>query len=260
MKKFWLWLLAVVITLGSAIYQRVTGPTYPFYGSVNFLHQQIKFKLPRSAENLKNCEIIVNLPEKLKGVTQGYLEFKKFKSDHPWNILTMTEQQEGLIGYLPKQPPAGKLEYYVHLVSNSQEISLTGNNPVIIRFKGPVSRPVLIAHVLIMFLAMLFSVRAGLAAISRKEDLTWLSQWTAIFFFLGGFIFGPIVQKMAFGVFWSGFPLGHDLTDTKTLLIMIAWIAALASGRKTRPKRGWVLAASIITLIIYFIPHSLWGS
>jgi hypothetical protein len=65
---------------------------------------------------------------------------------------------------------------------------------------------------------------------------------------------------MAFGVFWSGFPLGHDLTDTKTLLIMIAWIAALASGRKTRPKRGWVLAASIITLIIYFIPHSLWGS
>ncbi|MGC8746873.1 MAG: hypothetical protein ACP5SQ_09650, partial [Candidatus Saccharicenans sp.] len=131
---------------------------------------------------------------------------------------------------------------------------------VVIRFKGPVSKPVLIGHIIIMFLAMLFSVRAGLQALGQAEDLAPLTRWTAVLFFLGGFILGPIIQKMAFGVFWSGFPVGHDLTDTKTLLIMIAWIAALASGRKTSPKKAWVLGASIITILVFLIPHSLWGS
>ena len=29
MKKFTLWFLAIIITLGAAYYQRKTGPTYP---------------------------------------------------------------------------------------------------------------------------------------------------------------------------------------------------------------------------------------
>ena len=145
-------------------------------------------------------------------------------------------------------------------MSGSEEVSLTGEKPAVIRFKGRVAPAVLIGHVIVMFLAMLFAVRSGLAALNRQEDPTRLTKWTAILFFIGGFILGAVVQKMAFGVFWSGFPLGSDLTDTKTLVAMLAWIAALASGRRTQPKRGWVLAASVITLLVYLIPHSLFGS
>ncbi|MDD8032119.1 MAG: hypothetical protein PHQ25_09045 [Acidobacteriota bacterium] len=260
MRKTLLWLLAIIITLSSAIYQRQTGPTYPWSGQVSFFGEEIKFSLPRSADNTDNCQVVVELPERLTGQVQGFLQFKKYKTDGPWNILAMKQEGNRLIGYLPKQPAAGKLEYLVHLVSGSQEISLTGEEPVIIRFKGPVSDSILLAHVVVMFLAMLLAIRAGLAAINRQEDPTPLARWAAILFFIGGFALGAVVQKMAFGVFWSGFPLGTDLTDTKTLIAMLAWIAALASGRKTRPKRGWVLAASIITLIIYLIPHSIFGS
>lgn len=260
MRKVLLWLLAIIITLSSAVYQRLTGPTYPFRGKTVFLGQEIKYRLPRSAEATGNCQVIVNLPDGLAGQVQGFLQFKRHKSDTPWNILAMKQEDTKLVGFLPKQPPAGKLEYLVHLVSGSQEISLTGEKPVIIRFKGRVAPGILIAHVIVMFLAMLLAVRSGLAALNKQEDPTRLTKWTAVLFFIGGFILGAIVQKMAFGVFWSGFPLGTDLTDTKTLLAMLAWIAALASGRRTQPKRGWVLAASIITLAIYLIPHSLFGS
>jgi hypothetical protein len=41
---------------------------------------------------------------------------------------------------------------------------------------------------------------------------------------------------------------------------MIAWLAALIAGRKGRPARGWVLAAAIVMLIVFSIPHSLLGS
>jgi len=260
MKKALLWILAIIITLLSATYQRLTGPTYPFSGKVSFLGQEIKFRLPRSAENTENCRVVVRLPENLVNQVKGYLRFKRHKTRQPWNILAMEAEEDRLVGFLPKQPAAGKLEYYVHLLSGSEEISLSGEKPIIIRFKGPVSLPILLAHIITMFLAMLFSVRAGLAAINPDEAPARLARWTAVLFFIGGFILGPIVQKMAFGVFWSGFPVGHDLTDNKSLVTMVAWIAALASGRKKPIKRGWVVAAAVITLVSYLIPHSLLGS
>ncbi|MBC7365103.1 MAG: hypothetical protein H5U07_11295, partial [Candidatus Aminicenantes bacterium] len=215
---------------------------------------------PRSAENVDHARVIINLGTSAPADLQGFLEFRRHKTSHPWNILAMKREGQQLIGYLPKQPAAGKLEYYVHLVKDSQEISLTGDKPVIIRFKGPVPKWLLLAHVLVIFLAMLFSTQSGLMALLHREGYTSLAKWTAVMMFIGGFILGPLMQKFAFGVFWSGFPLGKDLTDTKTLVAMLAWIAALASGRKTQPKRGWVIAASLITLAIFLVPHSLFGS
>lgn len=252
--------MAFLITAASAVYQRVTGPTYPIKGSVSFAGFLIKFKLPRSAENREHCRVVINLPEKAPDDLQGYLEFRRHKTDAPWNILAMKKEGQQLVGFLPKQPAAGKLEYLIHLVQNSQEISLTGEKPVIIRFKSPVPKLLLLAHVLVIFLSMLFSTQAGLMALLNTDDYVTIVKWTAILMFIGGFILGPLIQKFAFGVFWSGFPIGKDLTDTKTLLAMLAWIAALASGRKAKPRRGWVIAASVITLIIFLIPHSLLGS
>jgi hypothetical protein len=41
---------------------------------------------------------------------------------------------------------------------------------------------------------------------------------------------------------------------------MLAWVVALVAGRGGRKNRGWVLAASVVTLIVFLIPHSLLGS
>ena len=45
MKKFILWFLAIVITLGAAIYQRQTGPTYPKRLEANINDTVYKLKL-----------------------------------------------------------------------------------------------------------------------------------------------------------------------------------------------------------------------
>jgi hypothetical protein len=41
---------------------------------------------------------------------------------------------------------------------------------------------------------------------------------------------------------------------------MAGWVVALVAGRRGRPARGWTLAASILMLVIFLIPHSLLGS
>ena len=79
-------------------------------------------------------------------------------------------------------------------------------------------------------------------------------------FFFGGMILGPIVQKYAFDAYWTGWPFGHDLTDNKTLIAFIAWIIAYLRLRKNRNNRGWAIAASVILLLVYLIPHSMFGS
>jgi hypothetical protein len=155
---------------------------------------------------------------------------------------------------------AGKLAYRAVLNDQGKDIVLTGDEPIVIRFKGPVPTALLLAHVLVIFAAMLFSTRAGIAALDRGSDPRRLAAWTAVLFFVGGFILGPLMQKFAFDAWWTGFPLGRDLTDSKTLFAMLAWVVALVAGRGGRKNRGWVLAASVVTLIVFLIPHSLLGS
>ncbi len=257
MRKTWHWILAVVITLAAALYQRMTGPTYDFRGKADVAGTEIKFKLPRTAENVEDCEIAVKVP----GTDIiGSVEYKRFKTEDAWTKLPMERSGDQLVAFLPKQPMAGKLAYTVRLVKDEKEVSLTGADPIIIRFKGVVPMAVLLPHILIMFLAMLFSTRAGLAALDGKSNPRKLALWAAALLFIGGFILGPLVQHFGFGPYWTGFPLGFDLTDNKTLIAMIGWIIALIAGRKGKPARGWVLAAAILLLVVYCIPHSLLGS
>jgi len=101
---------------------------------------------------------------------------------------------------------------------------------------------------------------AGIAALGRTIDPRKLVLWTVVLLFIGGFILGPAVQKLSFGSLWTGIPFGWDLTDNKTLIALAVWVAALVAGRRGKPARGWVLAAAVVMLVVFLIPHSVLGS
>lgn len=258
MKKTLLWILAFLITAGSAVFQRMTGPTRPLEGKIYLGNEEISYSLERSRERVGDYEINIEVENP---AISGYVIYQRFKSDDPWTTVPMSRADGSLTARLPEQPTAGKLAYKVFLSSEDKKnVSLSGEQPVVIRFKDVVPGAVLIPHIFIMFLAMLLSTRAGLEALSRDKNPRKFVIWTAAAMFGGGFILGPLVQKFAFGDWWTGFPIGTDLTDNKTLIAMVVWVIALIAGRKNKPARGWVLAASLITLIIFLIPHSLLGS
>jgi hypothetical protein len=256
-RKTFLWILAILLTLAAAVYQRRTGPSYPLRGKTEIGGNVVSWQLVRSAESIRDCEIAI--PGADPGLS-GYLEYRRFKTDDPWTRVDFRRDGDKIAALLPKQPPAGKLAYRVILTRDGTETPLNGGEPAVIRFKGEVPAVVQILHILVMFLAMVFSSRAGLAALDKMDHPRKLTIIICIFLFVGGFILGPLMQYHAFGKFWTGFPLGGDLTDNKTLIAMAAWIVALIAGRKGKPARGWVLAASIILLVVFSVPHSLFGS
>ena len=51
----------------------------------------------------------------------------------------------------------------------------------------------------------------------------------------------------------------NDLTDNKTLIAVIFWIIAFFANRK-KQRPVWIIIASIVMLMIYLIPHSMFGS
>jgi len=258
-KKILLWVLAFVITACVLVYQRLTGPTYPLEGKTLFGNSEVSYRLERSHVNTEDYEIKINIPDEN---VQGFLLYRIFRSQNEWTKQELLRQEDFLIGQLPRQPAAGKLEYKVVLKDQHQQVSLSGDPPVVIRFKGKVPTLITLIHVVAIFAAFLFSIRAGLEALIPKSDPRKLGLWAAAFLFAGGMIFGPVMQKLSFGAFWTGFPIGKDLTDTKTLVALVFWIAALWASRKKSKKtsRRWILAASCVMLVVFLIPHSLLGS
>lgn len=254
---FLLWLLALLITLGSAIYQRLTGPTYPQRGKIAVGESQIKFRLLRSETVNQDAAIRLVVPDTS---IAGYVRYKRYKSLDDWSRVPLQREGEQLVGYLPHQPAAGKLMYFVYLESGGTEISLTGDLPVVLRYKGAVPTAVLLPHVLLMFLAMLFSNRSLFESFDAQGRSYRFMLWTIALLFLGGIVFGPLVQKYAFGAYWTGLPFGTDLTDNKTLIAFIGWLWAWFQNRRGRDGRFWIFIAALITLAIYLIPHSLLGS
>jgi len=258
MKKFVPWLIAFIITASTAVYQHMTGPTYPVRGKVTLADSVIKYKLARSHAGKEDHK--VSIKTKKRDVS-GFVQYKRYKTADDWTPpLRMSRKKDSLVAKLPHQPPAGKLEYKVILHYQEKEISLTGEKSVIIRFRGKVTWLILGPHVAIMLLAMLLSNRAGIEAVRSKGNPRRYTLWVVGLLFVGGLILGPLVQKFAFGVFWTGFPLGHDLTDSKTLIALLGWIVAAIAGRARRQTRWWVLGAAILLLVVYLIPHSLLGS
>lgn len=265
-----LWVLAFILMLSAGVYQRYTGPTYKLRGSYSAGEEVIKYRLIRSAYSTADTVVTVPAPE---GVA-GDLVYRRYPTDDDFTRVPLVRRGEELVGTLPAQPPAGKLEYHLELMTVVGPIVApdTGENAVI-RFKGEVPAWVLILHVAFMFFGVVVAWRVGLGALFSADGVRKLSWVALILFTGGGFLLGPWVQKYAFGAWWTGIPFGWDLTDNKMLIMWLAWFFALvaigrgakkdvAEGGSTGEKQARiaVVIAAVVTVAVYLIPHSMAGS
>jgi len=256
---FWFWFFAIIITLAAASYQRVSGPTYQKKVTYTLNQKDYKTKLPRSSNNDKDCKVDLNY---IDSNFTAKLYHRPYPTNNDWVVTQFSPTEDGKISaYLPLQPAAGKLEYYIEFINkaNNEAVFIAKEEPIVIRFKNPVPSWVLIPHVLIIFIAMLFSNLAGAFAFFKHSKYKYYGTLTLIFLLIGGFVLGPLMQKFAFGEYWTGFPFGFDLTDNKTLIALVAWVVAFFLNRKEdRPMVSFF--AAIVMLIVFSIPHSLFGS
>ena len=251
MKKAAYWFPAIAITLALSIYQRMTGPTYPQKVVIELNDERYKVRLPRSGVQHDEVIALKDIPQ-----TQGNLtlHYRRYPTSDEYTAVNFRYLDNEWQAALPVQPVAGKLQYYI----TADGKNYPADEPVVIRFRNDVPAIILIPHILLMFCAMLFAVYTLMLVTMRMEYGKWV-KITVGTLFVGGFIFGPLVQHAAFGPWWTGFPYGTDLTDNKTLLSFLFFAAALATLKWKYNK--WVVAIAVLLMIaIFTIPHSTFGS
>ena len=209
-----------------------------------------KLKLPRSGVQQDEIVKLKDVPSDVK----AQMHYRRYPTKDDYTTVDFQWKEGELQAALPVQPVAGKLQYYI-TVDGKDYLK---EEPLLIRFRNDVPAGILVPHILLMFGAMLFAVYTFLLVITGKTYKKWL--WiTVATLFVGGFILGPMVQHVAFGPWWAGFPYGTDLTDNKTLLSFLFFAAALATLKWKYNK--WVVSLAVLFMIaIFSIPHSTYGS
>ncbi len=250
------WLIAILIAASAMFYQRATGPTYPKKVKVNIGGNSYKLSLLRSHGGKDDCAIEIEIADK---DVKGKMFYKRYKSKDPWTEVEMQREGDKLTAMLPWQPPAGKLAYYLELAKGGKPVFVSREEPVVIRYKGAVPLWILVPHIFFMVLTIIFSAATLVFALANHPSYERYAYTAISVLIMGGLILGPIVQKFAFGEYWTGIPFGYDLTDNKTLFLFLAWVIALFIHRKRKNRWIFVLAA-VAALAIYAIPHSAMGS
>jgi hypothetical protein len=252
-RSVWLWIIALLITLAAARWQRTTGPTYELSGTASLGGSAIHYVLDRSHAGPGGHRVELGA---LPGDVMGVVEWKEYRSEDAWTAVEMGREGGALVAELPHRPPAGKLWYRVRLSRGAETILIPAERPAAIRFRGDVPPGVLIPHIFLLFLAMLLSARAGLEVFSPRPRFKGLAWGTVVTLFLGGMALGVFVTHYAFGEWWTGFPVGNDITDSKTLLALVVWIAAAIAVGRSKLEKAWVVLAALVMLAVFAIPHS----
>ena len=256
LKTTLIWVFAFIFTAVLAVYQRMTGPTYPVKIKKEIGHVLINTKLIRTYDGTDDAKVMLKIPDTS---IRGEIQYRRFRSYDNWTMAPMARKGDTLIGSLPHQEIAGKVMYKVTVLKGNEQVVLN-DEPAVLRYKGYVPMYILLPHILIIFLAMLFSTITGLEAIFNGKNTLIYTWLTLVTLFVGGLILGPVVQKFSFNAYWTGWPFGHDLTDNKSLFAFIFWVIALIMQYRNRGKKFWTILASVVLLIVFLIPHSVLGS
>ncbi len=229
-----------------------------------------KVRIPDRATIEADIEVSPNVRS-----LQAYLIYRRLPAGSPVTIVM--ERSDGhFFAEIPSQTKGTKIEYF---------IDARGDNDLALRipsaskgfqlvFQARPQRALLTAHVVSMIISLAFFISSGLLSIKaiRKRKTTPSVARAGFmglaFFIVSAIPLGMLVAYQTFGTPWSGFPVGNDITDNKSLAIIIYFTVASVLYRgslfKNDPNLDKLpirampvvyLVGVVITLVLFAIPH-----
>ena len=116
MNKKWvsvlLWVLAFLLSVSIAVYQRLTGPTHPVRGQETINGKTISYKLLRSYTAFEKLPVEIEVPDE---TVKAWLNHRRHNTDDDWTEIEMKRDGKFLKADIPGQPAAGKIEYMIRI-------------------------------------------------------------------------------------------------------------------------------------------------
>jgi len=192
----------------------------------------------------------------------------------------MWEIRKGLYeARLPEYEKGTEIRYWItasNVAGTRVRIPADPKKLCTLKYKGEASSVVVGAHIAFMFGAFFFMVMSFLAAIDilrdreDKKNAVRAARWVLVTSFIGGWPLGLILNYQTFGPIWEGFPFGYDITDNKTQVIFVFWLASMLLVRGSFFGRGEekdrlgrkafalsIVACFVVSLALFILPHSI---
>ena len=253
-----LWAVACVVTVAAGVWQWHRGASGPQRGEVKISGQRVSYQLPSRGTAGEPLRVTVGVAPEVAGTVR----WRHSQGEEPFQALTMLRDDDVLVSLLPAQPAGGWIEYELVLFGAFGLARIPSDEPVQVRSWGRASPLVVLPYLAAALLSVLFGVRAGLAAGFERPEARLLTWIAAACVTVCGVILGPLVQRSAFGAYWTGWPLGADVVDHKALVVWLAWIVAAvtmvpARGAADRFARTVVTVAAAALVAVAFLPDGL---
>jgi hypothetical protein len=193
--------------------------------------------------------------------------------------IEMTMLEPGIyFGAIPSMERGTLVEYYIQArAGDILAVRVPGEGKATgftFYYKGTPNRPVLIAHIVLMFVALFIFVICGYLAVRAIRDrgirlqIPRLGFLGAVVFLISSFPLGMIVAYQTYGTPWTGFPVGDGITDNRSLAIVLYFTAATLLYRgsvfRRDPSRDLLkkvstlpyvyLVGVIMTIVLLLVP------
>ena len=244
-----LWIAAATITFLVGFVQNRTSATYPISGTLGIDGQKVSYHFKMVHRDKDDYILLLRTDvEYLKGI----IKWRKSNENQDWHIDSMKYSDGSLTATIPKQEALTEVEYRLTLSYKGKEYFLPNNNLQQILFLGPVPLSILIHYYLTLFIGILLAVRAGLEFFNNKPRLRLYSIFTLISFFSCAMIFAPVKKAYEMGAIGKTVPPIDKLFEIWLIALLIIWILNLILVSYSRIPKNWVLAVSILTILLFY--------
>jgi hypothetical protein len=226
------------------------------------------------------------------GVKMYWIKGEDFKAKRPniqksdFNVTTLsaTAQCDLFGGSIPSR--VKNTQYYMFLEVTDSQNNLVANLPANAlanqkffrtTYKMDPNIPGLLVHILLMMAALLFMIHTFYYAfeyIWNKQE--WAARksiisifWGLVCYGISAFPLGIWIEFEKYGTYWTGFPLGWDITDSKTFFNFFYWLAIVILMKGTIFSKNkdkdmvsyktyaWLaILGGILTMVVRFaLPH-----
>ena len=223
-----LWIAALALMVGAAVWQRLTGPTHPRRGTTAIAGQDVRWRLLRSSVSGEPFMVALPAPE---GVT-GAVHYRRYPTDEPFReVRDEPRRAERSWASCRPSPRPGSSSTTSRSRRPPGRSGSPRASPSSCASRATCRPCVLIPHVVTMFVSMMIGIRAALAAALGRPEARRYAWVAVVGIAIGGLVLGPIVQKYAFGAYWTGWPFGERPDRQQDA----RHVAGLGGGRR-RPR------------------------
>jgi hypothetical protein len=244
-----LWTAAVIIIFLAGYTKNTTSSDYPVNGTINLTYTEISFSFDKVYRG--KGDYTVWLAGESKGLN-GELEWRNKLDTAAWQSVKLTSANGILSGNIPHHSPQSMVEYRVKLYDNGKTVLVPEYSNVTLTFMGAVPSQIMMFYYITLFAGLLLALRTGLEIFRETPKIKMYTIFTLISFFSFAWIFSPVKKGCEIGMI-GGTRIApvSQLFSAGSLLLFFLWVAALILVFNTKKPKVWVVASSLITLIIY---------